>query len=158
MKSNLALVMLYTVIVSDYAIAVGFAPKVDLPDNVNINVQLSVHPNQSANLIITNESSKFFKAASPFARNAVAFLVSDEYGNIVKPEGVAKADPPSMTINLPVKKSSSFIFNNLNFVTGTAMFGYRFKLGKKYRVVAIYRPAGLDGPGFSSTESIVEFE
>ena len=150
--------MLYTFFASNYAVAVGMAPEVDLPENANITVQLSVYRNQSANLTITNASSKFFQAASPFARNAVTFLVSDISGNIVMPEAVAKADPPSMAINLPVQKSSSFIFNNLNFVTGTGMFGYRFKSGKTYRVVAIYRPAGLHGPGFSSNESIVEFE
>jgi len=157
-KSKLVLLMLYAFFASDYAVAVGTAPKEKLPENVNITVQLSVNRNQSANLTITNVSSKFLQAASPFARNAVAFLVSDEYGNIVMPEGVAKVDPPSMTINLPVKKSSSFKFNNLKFVTGTAMYDYRFKSGKTYRVVAIYRPAGLNGPGFSSNESIVEFE
>jgi len=44
----------------------------------------------------------------------------------------------------------------LDFVTGSAWLSYDPSLEKTYRVVTVYRPVGLHGPGFTSQETNLE--
>ena len=43
----------------------------------------------------------------------------------------------------------------LEFLTGSALFGYDLKQGQTYRVIAVYRPAGEKSSGFSSREAVI---
>ncbi|MGY8769662.1 MAG: hypothetical protein ACKVH8_14690 [Pirellulales bacterium] len=139
--------------------AVGGHPTIDLPDDVDIDVELHLKPTGSHTIILTNQSGSLFKAADPFqSRGVLSFAVADHYGNVVKPTGIAKADPANSTINLPVQKSSVFKFQSLQYLTGTALFEFQLTSGKTYRVIAIYRPAGLKGPGFCSDEAMITMD
>ncbi|PHR96630.1 MAG: hypothetical protein COA78_28585 [Blastopirellula sp.] len=158
MKYILLLTGLLLLTLATSANAVGGHPTIDLPDDVDIHVELHLKPTGTHTLIITNQSGSMFKAADPFqSRGVLSFAVADHYGNVVKPTGIAKADPANRTINLPVQKSSVFKFQSLRYLTGTALFEYQLTPGETYRVIAIYRPAGLKGPGFSSKEVMITF-
>jgi hypothetical protein len=63
-----------------------------------------------------------------------------------------KADPAFETMSLAPGATHTASLANLDFVTGSAWAGYDLKRGGSYRVIAVYRPAGKDGPGFCSDE------
>ena len=66
-----------------------------------------------------------------------------------------KADPAFRDAELRPGAELKHKFERLEFVTGTAWCGYDLTAGRTYRVVAVYRPAGPDGPGFCSDERSV---
>ena len=137
--------------------AIGQNGQVDLPDNINISVELNMEQDGSGSITLTNLSKSMLTTFHPFAsRNALTFIVMDQFGNIIKPMGLAKIDPAFKTINLPVKKSSFFKFRDLSFITGTGKFGYNLQKGETYHIIAIYRPSGLERPGFCSREKIIK--
>jgi hypothetical protein len=59
-------------------------------------------------------------------------------------------------LTLEPKGEYTHPLDSLNVLTGTALFGYDLKKGEKYRVIAVYRPGGPNGPGFTSREVVVE--
>lgn len=109
----------------------------------------------SATLIIKNTGSTEVKVAHPGNRMAVAFIVMNSLGNVVPPEGIAKVDPAFGEITIKSNSEFKQSFPNLEFITGSALFGYRLESGETYRVVAIYRPNGEKGSGITTSERVV---
>ena len=109
----------------------------------------------SATLIIKNTGSTEVKVAHPGNRMAVAFIVMNSLGNVVSPVGIAKVDSAFGEITIKPKSEFKQSFPNLEFITGSALFGYRLKSGETYRVVAVYRPNGGKSSGVTSREQVV---
>lgn len=109
----------------------------------------------SATLVIRNTGSTEVKVAHPGNRIAVAFIVMNSLGNVVSPVGIAKVDPPFGEITIKPNSEFKQSFPNLEFLTGSALFGYELKSGETYRVVAIYRPNGEKSPGITTGEQII---
>jgi len=103
-------------------------------------------------LKIANPREEILTLQAVSNRSALAFLVFDSLGNPVAPVMRGKADPAFGTINLVLEAAHVAPLRNLDFVTGSAWAGYDLKRGGSYRVIAVYRPAGKDGPGFCSDE------
>ena len=115
------------------------------------------HPRVSGELLIKSHSKAALTIQDPRARQVLAFLVFDPLGNPVAPVGLGKADPPDWrTHTLPSRAIYTHRFEGLDFVTGGAWLSYNLSPGKTYRVVAVYRPAGPRGPGFTSQEAALE--
>ncbi len=109
--------------------------------------------NISGVLIIHNLTDKVVSVQSPDNRQVIAFLVTDSLGNVVSPQGNAKVDPWFQMVTIKPRDSYSHKLNHLWFLTGSARFGYEFKSGETYRIVAVFRPKG---PGFTSNEVVVK--
>ena len=109
----------------------------------------------SATLVIRNTGSTEVKVAHPGNRMAVAFIVMNSLGNVVSPVGIAKVDPPFGEITIKPNSEFKQSFPNLEFITGSALFGYELKSGETYRVVAIYRPNGEKSSGITTGEQII---
>ena len=119
---------------------------------VGTNGQLKV----SGDLLIRNPSDVALTIQTPQNRLVLAFLVFDPLGNPVAPKGIAKVDPAFQTRTLSARSTYTHHFESLDFITGSALFGYELNAGMRYKVLAVYRPAGLGGPGFTSQEAAVE--
>ena len=153
---------LYLCLISSLFLSLGTADTSDshlpiiLPAPTNIEVQLSISSDSQVSVSITNVGEALIKdVAHPLEYvGATSFLVTDQYGNLVKPEGLAKINPRKGLINLPVKKTSYFKLNSLRFISGTGLFEYKLTKGKQYRIIAVYRPSGFNGPGFCSKEIV----
>jgi hypothetical protein len=104
-------------------------------------------------LVITNPTKSALTVQKLSNRLTLAFIVLDSLGNVVSPQGIAKVDPFFKTVNLNAGASMTHHLESLEFLTGSALFGYALKPGQKYRIIAVYRPAGQDGPGFTSDEA-----
>lgn len=109
----------------------------------------------SAALVIKNTGSTEVKIRHPRNRMAVAFIVMNSLGNVVSPVGIAKVDPPFREITIKPNSEFRQSFPNLEFLTGSALFGYELKSGETYRVVAIYRPDGEKSSGITTREQII---
>lgn len=109
----------------------------------------------SATLVIRNTGSTEVKVAHPGNRMAVAFIVMNSLGNIVSPVGIAKVDPAFGEISIKPNSEFKQSFPNLEFITGSALFGYELRAGETYRVVAIYRPNGDKSSGVTTGEQII---
>ena len=66
------------------------------------------------------------------------------------------SDPGFQTHTLSPRATYTHHVEGLAFVTGGAWLSYDLSLGKTYRVLAVYRPAGPHGPGFTSQETNLE--
>ncbi len=119
---------------------------------VGTNGQVKV----SGDLLIKNSSDTPLTIQSPQNRRVLAFLVFDPLGNPVAPKGFGKADPGFETHSLSPRSTYTYDFETLDFITGSALFRYDMSPGKTYRVLAVYRPAGPNGPGFASQETNLE--
>lgn len=118
-----------------------------------IEVTLQVNEDSSGTLQIHNHSQNTLELQPLSQRFSVAFLVTGRNGNIMPPNGRGKVDPPvSETFTLAAGEVFRHSFSNFDFLTGTALFGYDLEKSHTYRVVAVYRPQGLEGPGFCSKE------
>jgi hypothetical protein len=106
----------------------------------------------SGELRIANPREEILNLQAVSNRSALAFLVFDSQGNPFAPVMRGKADPAYAALNLAPQAAHLAPLANLDFVTGSAWAGYDLKRGGSYRVIAVYRPAGKDGPGFSSDE------
>ena len=107
-------------------------------------------------LLIKNQTDTPLTIESPSNRLVLAFLVFDPLGNPVGPVGRGKADPGFQTQTLSPRAAFTHQVEGFDFVTGSAWLSYDLSPGKTYRVVAVYRPAGQHGPGFTSQETNVE--
>jgi hypothetical protein len=114
------------------------------------------HLKVSGDLLIRNPSDTALTIQSPSNRLVLAFLVLDALGNPVAPTGLAKVDPAFHTHMMSARSTYTHHFESLDFITGSALFGYELNPGKRYRVLAVYRPAGPHGPGFTSQETALE--
>ena len=114
---------------------------------------------------ITNTTDEDVSVEHPGNRYALAFLVMNDKGNVVEPRGLAKVDAAERELILKagetfrhrVRQSVDDEYT-FQFLSGTALFGYKLDAGKTYRVVAIYRPLGPDGEGICSREKLVELD
>ncbi len=129
----------------------------------NISVELVLNSTKkkdknetiSATLIIRNTGSTEVKIIHPGNRMAVAFIVMNSLGNVVPPAGLAKVDPPFSEITIKPNSEFKQSFPNLEFITGSALFGYELKSRETYRVIAIYRPNGEKSSGITTREQII---
>ena len=144
--------------ISSLVYGIGAAIDTDFPKDARIDLSLKIEGDGSGTLEIHNISKKELELQTLSNRLVLAFLVMDQYGNIIKPVGKAKVDPVGLTYILEAGNIHIHEFKNRDFLTGTALFGYDFEKGRKYRVVAVYRPAGPNGPGFSSNEYVFEYK
>jgi hypothetical protein len=110
------------------------------------------HAAITGELVITNPGTVAVTVQRPTNRRVVAFFVSDDLGNPVAPEGLSKVDPSFETQPLAAGGSFTHPLKSLEFLTGSILREYSLEAGKSYRVVAVYRPAGASGPGFTSQE------
>ena len=79
----------------------------------------------------------------------------DSLGNVVSPRGTAKVSPAHRTEAIKAGGTYVYEFDRMWFTTGTARFGYTLNRTQDYKVIAVYRPAGPDGPGFTSNEVLL---
>lgn len=136
---------------------IGAANDTDFPSSAKINLALSVKEDGTGTLEIKNESQRKLSIQALSNRLVLAFLVMDDHGNVLRPMGKAKVDPAAETFILESGASHAHAFKNLDFLTGTGLFGYELEKGTHYRVVAVYRPTGPKGPGFASNECVFEY-
>jgi hypothetical protein len=148
------------------AVAYSFGEAGDTawPKGATVELQLRLaaaadtngHFRVSGDLLIRNPGDAALTIQSPRNRLVLAFLVFDPLGNPVAPVGRGKADPDFQTHTLSPRAAYTHRVEGLDFVTGSAWFDYDLSSGKTYRVVAVYRPAGPHGPGFTSQEIALE--
>ncbi len=142
------------------AYPIGEAGDTDWPKDATVEVQLRLSAAVDTNgnlkvsgvLLIRNQTDTPLTIQSPSNRLVLAFLVFDPVGNPVAPIGFGKADPGFETQSLLPRSTHTYHFETLDFITGSALFKYDLSPGKTYRVLAVYRPAGPNGPGFASQE------
>ncbi len=146
------------------AYPMGEAGDTDWPKGATVEVQLRLSAAVDTNgnlkvsgvLLIKNQTDTPLTIQSPSNRLVLAFLVFDPLGNPVAPKGFGKADPGFETHSLSPRSTHTYHFETLDFITGSALFRYDLSPGKTYRVLAVYRPAGPNGPGFASQETNLE--
>jgi hypothetical protein len=149
---------------SGSAHAIGAAGDTEWPAGASIETQLSLaasigdngQPRIEGTLTVTNPGNAPVTVQKPTNRLVLAFLVFDALGNPVAPIFRAKSDPAFDTRPLEPKAKFTHAFVGLDFVTGSAQSGYDLKRGQRYRVIAVYRPAGSNGPGFTTPETSVQ--
>ena len=148
----------------EVAYPTGEAGDIPWPNGATVEVQLSLaitpatngHFKISGNLTIRNPSDTALTIQSPRNRMVLAFLVFDPLGNAVAPKGLAKVDPAFRTHILSARSTYTYHFESLEFITGSGLFGYELNRDNRYKVMAVYRPAGPRGPGFTSQEVVLE--
>ena len=151
-----------------FLLAVGTPARADAPI-VSVGwalAQASKH--HQVVITIKNVSGQEFKVQHPGNRQAIAFVVRDDQGDVMKPEGVAKVDPRHQDIVLKPGETFEYAESQLSelaqekgltlpFLTGTGLFAYKLKEGNNYRVTVIYRPYA-DREGVASAEQVVTFK
>jgi hypothetical protein len=143
------------------AYAIGEAGDTPWPKGARVEVQLTLTATVDAKgerkiageLVIKNDSDASLTIQDPENRLTLAFLVFDPLGNPVTPVGRGKSDPAFVTHTLAPKESFVHRLEGLDFVTGSAWLSYDLLPGKTYRVVAVYRPSGPNGNGYTSQEA-----
>jgi hypothetical protein len=144
--------------------AIGAAGDTEWPAGASLETQLSLtasigvngQPKIEGTLTVTNPGDAPVPVQLPTNRLVLAFLVFDPLGNPVAPTFRGKSDPAFDTRLLDPKAKFTHAFVGLDFVTGSALCGYDLKRGQRYRVIAVYRPAGPKGPGFTTQETSVQ--
>jgi hypothetical protein len=144
--------------------SIGAAADSDWPNGAVVEVQLKLSDATATNgqlkvsgdLVLKNPGVKALTIQSPNNRLALVFVVFDSLGNVVAPKGLAKVGPTFQTQTLPAGGSFTHHFESLDYLSGSALFGYELSLGASYRIVVVYRPAGLGGPGFATSEASLE--
>ena len=140
--------------------AVGAAGDTPWPAQATVNLGLTLgatldgegRPVVRGELVVSNPSDTALTIQDATNRLVLAFLVFDTLGNPVAPQGTAKVDPAFATRTLGSRGTYTHPLDTLDFVTGSIQQSYLFKCGQTYRVIAVYRPAGPNGPGFTSQE------
>jgi hypothetical protein len=142
------------------AYPIGKAGDIDWPKDATLEVQLKLSAVEtngllkvSGDLLVRNPGDRNLTIEDGHNRQVIAFLVFDPLGNPVAPKGLAKIDPAFRSHRLPARSTYTHHFESLDFITGSALFGYELSAGKSYRILVVYRPAGPRGPGFTSQET-----
>ena len=143
---------------------IGAAGDTTWPAGASVETQLSLtasidgegQPKVEGTLTVINSGKAPVTVQRPTNRLAMAFLVFDSLGNPVTPSFRGKSDPAFDTKLLDPKATYTHAIDGLDFVTGSALVGYDLKRGQQYRVIAVYRPAGPNGPGFATRETSVQ--
>ena len=144
--------------------SIGATGDTDWPKGATVEVQLKLsaavdtngHLKVSGDLVIRNPGDTALTIQSPHNRLVLAFLAFDPLGNPVAPKGHGKIDPLLRTLSLSAHSTFTHQFESLDFITGSALLGYELSPGKSYKILAVYRPAGPQGPGFSTQEVRLE--
>lgn len=119
-------------------------------------------------ITIKNVSGRELKVQHLGNRQAVAFVVMDDHGNVITPEGIVKVDPRHQDIVVRSGETLEHMDSQLTelaqkkgltlpFLTGTGLFAYKLTKGTSYRVTVIYRP-NAEGEGIASAEKVVTFK
>jgi len=154
------IIFVFSILFPSLTHAIGEGRDIDWPKGALIEVQLKVSAASgtdgdvtiSGELTIRNPSDKALVIQRPDNRLVLAFVVFDPLGNLVVPKGMAKVNPGFGTHSLAAHSAFTHHFESLDFITGSARFGYELSSEKSYKVLAVYRPAGPNGPGFSTQE------
>ena len=137
--------------------AVGAAINTPFPEGAKLSIALKVNSDSSGVLEIRNDSRQDLMLQELSNRSVLAFLVMDEQGNVLPPSGCgAIVDPAGLAFLLPSNTAHTHRFRDLEFLTGR-MQVYVLERGTRYRVVAVYRPGGPNGPGFCSNEYVFQY-
>ena len=142
------------------------------PTNNDIAVAFEFH--REANdtdliLQITNNSKEDQVLQAPDQRQIVQFVIMDQSGTAIAPQGVAKVDPArrdlivkaGATIDVSLNEYAKIASDRdmfFSYLTGTGLFAHKLDEGKKYRVIAIYRAFGKEHEGFTSNEKLIEIQ
>ena len=149
-------------------VSAATAERADGP-TMNVDWSFGQGTNRHAAVItIKNLSGQELKVQYPGNRQAIAFVVMDDHGNVMKPEGVAKVDPIRQDVVLKPGGTFEYIESRwtelaqekgltLPFLTGTGLFAHKLTEGSSYRVTVIYRPFAAS-EGVASTEKVVTFK
>ncbi len=127
---------------------------------------------QSSEIIIKikNISNKKLNLEHPDKQMALAFIVMNDAGNLIQPDGIAKVSPREQPITLKPGQIFEYLLSkqlfdlakekelSLPFLTGTALFGYTLEKGKTYRIIVVYRPYGKEKEGICSKEKIIKIK
>ena len=146
--------------------AIGAARDTEWPAGAVLEVGLALNATTAADgtvkitgdLTISNRGDRVLQIQEPTNRLVLAFLLFDSLGNPVAPQMLGKVDPAFRVVDLAPQAEYVHHFDGLNFVTGSAWLGYKIAPGAAYRVIAVYRPAGPNGPGFASREVSLKTE
>jgi hypothetical protein len=146
------------------AYSIGEAGDTDWPKGASVEVQLRLSATVGTNgqvkvsgdLLIKNPSDTNLTIQNPRNRLVLGFLVFDPLGNPVAPKGLAKVDPAFRRQSLSGRSIYTHHVESLDFITGSGLFGYELSRGNRYKVLAVYRPPGPRGPGFTSQEITLE--
>jgi hypothetical protein len=103
---------------------------------------------------IWNHAKKDMRVQHPADRQAVVFFVTDNLGNVVMPVGRAKVDPPPRELVIKSGEHYTHEMGDLEFLTGSALFGFDLRPQSEYRVIAVYRPE-KNLPGIASAEKSI---
>src|SRR5688572_10324826 len=147
-----------------FAHGIGAAGDTEWPSGASVEAQLTLaatiekngSPRIQGTLTVINSGKIALTVQQPTNRLVLAFAVFDSLGNLVAPNFRGKTDPAFDTRLLEAGAKYTHSFEGLEFVTGSAHAGYDLKRGQRYRVIAIYRPAGPNGPGFATHEVAVQ--
>ncbi len=142
------------------AFGIGAAENPEWPEGavVEVRLKLTAVVEKEGQLKITGElgvinpGNNALVIGVPTNRLALAFVVFDSLGNPVTAQLLGKSDPADTTRRLEPHETYSYRFEGLDFVTGGAWLKYDLVRAKLYHVLAVYRPAGYEGPGFASQE------
>ena len=143
---------------------IGAAGDTAWPAGASVEAHLSLaasigsdgQPKIEGDLTVINSGKVPVTMQKPTNRLVTAFLVFDPFGNPVAPSFRGKSDPAFETKVLDPKVKFTHPFVGLDFVTGSALVGYDLKRGRRYRVIAVFRPAGPNGPGYTTHETSVQ--
>jgi hypothetical protein len=126
-----------------------------------LTLDLTLHPptpaatqpaHVSATLLLHNTTDRPLTIDHPDNRMAVTLVLLDSLNNVVPPTGLAKVDRSVQSIILPPRSTHKHPLDRLEFLTGSALFGFALTPGETYRLIAVYRPHGPDSPGITSPE------
>ena len=159
-----SILVVFAALLPAVAYSIGESGDSDWPKGARIEVELRLSAavgtngqvKVSGDLFLKNPSAVPLTIQSPHNRLVLAFLVFDPLGNPVTPKGLAKVDPAFLTHSLSGRSTYTHHFESLDFITGSTLFGYELSSGKSYKILAVYRPAGPHGPGFTSQETNLE--
>ena len=143
---------------------IGGADDTAWPAGASVETQLSLtasigsdgQPKIEGALTVIYSGKRPVTVQKPTNRLVTAFLVFDPLGNPVAPSFRGKSDPAFEIKVLDPKAKFTHPFVGLDFVTGSGLVGYELKRSQRYRVIAIFRPAGPNGPGYTTQETSVQ--
>lgn len=110
----------------------------------------------NARVTVRNNGPRPVTVENAGNRMVTSFLVQDRWLDILKPTCNDKIDyEPGAPKTLGPGETLTYTAPGLQFITGTGLCEYSFRVNQPYHVVAVYRPHGDKGPGFTSQQEEV---
>jgi len=107
----------------------------------------------NARVIIRNNGTRPVTVENAGNRMVTSFLVQDRWLDVLKPACNDKIDyAPGAPQTLAPGETLTYTAPGLQFISGTGLCEYQFNPSQRYHVVAVYRPHGEKGPGFTSPQ------